>query len=153
MSSYLLKAEEAQMALAQVLPRITRMMDTGVVKRSHLSVVILDPVEGFELLVYNHGDKEEWEHPYEEIARSKAQIAFRTKANTNVVKRWKPWMFQEGDTPYGGGVYHDGIVVGVSGVEEWGDLNFASWIAEAIKEACIEKMQKEVLPSGVDFLA
>jgi len=141
-------------AIALLEPLINQMMKARSVKREDLHIVILDPIDGLLLYEYSLGDPDRWEHPYHEIARSKALIAWRTKADTITVQTHAPWKYlpsKVGETPYGGGIYRDGIVVGVSGVEWWFDQMFAEMIAAALKAFCIEQMQAE-LAKGKDFL-
>lgn len=155
MSSYLLDKSTALRAIALVEPLIRRMMKSKSVKRKDLHIVILDPTDGLLLTEYSFGDSSRWEHPYHLIARSKALVAMRTKADSITVQTQMPWKYlrgESGETPYGGGVYRDGIVVGVSGVRWYFDQMFAEMIAAALKAFCLEKMQAE-LAKDEDFLS
>lgn len=151
MGSYLLDESTASRAIELVKPLITRTMQSGSVKRKDLHIVILDPTDGLLLYERSFGDSSRWEHPYHLIARSKALVAMRTKADSITVQTHMPWKYREDETPYGGGVYRDGIVVGVSGVQWYFDQMFAEMIAAALKAFCIEKMQTE-LAKDEDFL-
>lgn len=151
MSSYLLDESTALRAIALVEPLIRRTMQSRSVKRKDLHIVILDPTDGLLLTEYSFGDSSRWEHPYHLIARSKALVAMRAKADSITVQTHMPWKYREDETPYGGGVYRDGIVVGVSGVQWYFDQMFAEMIAAALKAFCIEKMQAE-LAKDEDFL-
>lgn len=151
MGSYLLDQSTASRAIELVKPLITRTMQSGSVKRKDLHIVILDPTDGLLLYEQSFGDSSRWEHPYHLIARSKALVAMRTKADSITVQTHMPWKYREDETPYGGGVYRDGIVVGVSGVQWYFDQMFAEMIAAALKAFCIEKMQAE-LAKDEDFL-
>ena len=81
-------------------------------------------------LIFNFGEKTEWEHDYEFIALSKAEISVRTRKATAELE---PHYLLRGDTVYGESVVLDDIVVACSGVEPYYDEMFSMWIAAAIK--------------------
>ena len=73
----------------------------------------------------------DWKYDYRTFALQKAQMARREKMNlTELLEH--PLLLQEGDTIYKGGVYGDGIAVGVSGVSEDVDEEIAEIILNNI---------------------
>ncbi len=67
------------------------------------------------------------------IANGKRRLSERGKANTSFIFAAKRWILREGDYLYpAGGVYHDGIAVGVSGAEGWVDEAIGEMIASTI---------------------
>lgn len=122
-------------------PAIKMTMESGVTKRSDLAVVVTatevikpcNPNKSFKencYLIFNFGEKTEWDHDYESIALSKAKISVRTRKATAVLE---PHYLLRDDTVYGGSVVLDDIVVACSGVEPYYDEMFSMWIASAIK--------------------
>lgn len=72
-----------------------------------------------------------------EVAQKKAELAHRTRKSTGEVVALSPWELQPGDYTYPGGVYQDGIAIGVSGVE-----SFADELIAKILLACIVALAK-----------
>tara|TARA_B100000745_G_scaffold70949_3_gene42502 strand:- start:13868 stop:14326 length:459 start_codon:yes stop_codon:yes gene_type:complete len=78
------------------------------------------------------GNKSDWPHEFDEIARSKARQLWRgqnTDGNTDSMAH----LLFPGDTPYWGGVKRHGIVVACSGVQPYFDQMISGMIADAIK--------------------
>lgn len=141
--SYILNVKLVEESIKIVLPAIKNAMETGVLKRKHLSICVLNPKNESVLFQHNIGDRAKWEDPFNELAKSKARIAKREKKDVSYVRERKPWMLESGDTIWSGGVYFQGLVVGVSGVEEYFDEMIAKWIIHTIKALCIAKFLKE----------
>ncbi len=128
-------------ALEFTFRAIRMTMELGVTKRSHLAVVVTatevikshNPNKSFKencYIIYPFGEKTEWEHDYESIALSKAEISVRTRKATAELE---PHYLLKGDTVYWGSVVLDDIVVACSGVEPYYDEMFSMWIVAAIK--------------------
>jgi hypothetical protein len=157
--SVIVTDEVAKLAIALERPFITRLMDLGIAKRNHLHVVVLDPgviipvgvsfkflddIMDYEDLILHEesfGDKSQWEHPYDEYARSKAVVSLRTKLPSLYVVQSAPFLLVPGDTCFGGSAYLDGIAVGVSGVDSHIDQMIADRVAATIRGLAIDIMQ------------
>jgi len=117
--------------------------------RNELHVVVLDPSKYFgscqfeQAVLYEESfgePREEWERPFDEFARAKAMLSWRTGMDTHLVQQRFPHLYNEGDITFGGGVYRDGIVVGVSGVQWFFDQMFAELTVSACKALSIQRM-------------
>jgi hypothetical protein len=161
--SAIVTAEVAKMAFELTRPLIKRLMETGIAKRDHFHLVLLDPAitmpmgysfkdlmsEEFigmgmeDLILYEEsfGNKEEWEHPYDMIARSKAIISLRTHMSSLYVSQMAPFLLVPGDTRYGGSTYLNGIVSGGSGFESHLDLMVTDHVAATTRALAIDTAQ------------
>lgn len=63
-------------------------------------------------------DSDDWDHPYDKIALSKAQICQRTGISSRDVRNDAGWLIETGDTLYVGAVIENGLVVGASGLQD-----------------------------------
>jgi len=141
--SFILDRKIAEKAVQIVLPSILEAMKSGIVKRKALSICILNPQESDIILYqYDIGNKKKWKYPFDKIALSKACTAMAKKKDTSYIIERKPWVLGPGHSIYSGGVYFQGIVIGVSGVEEYFDEMFAKWIVHTIKALCLERFKK-----------
>lgn len=68
---------------------------------------------------------------FAKIASRKRRLAERGRANTSVIVT-KPWTLLDGDYLYAGGVYRDGIAVGVSGAKSATDEAIAEMVVSTI---------------------
>ena len=86
------------------------------------------PIEPHLLYEHSLGEKENWPHKFDRIARSKAFQLWhgRNDGRTDCI----PHLLFRGDTPWWGGVKRDGIVVSCSGFQPHFDRMFAGMIAE-----------------------
>jgi hypothetical protein len=73
-----------------------------------------------------------------EIARSKAQIHFRTGRPSAEIQARRPGSLLVGDTVYGGSAEHEGIIVAVSGVQGFYDESIAGTVASILWGLCME---------------
>ena len=77
--------------------------------------------------VTQFGKRTEWNPEWGEernfglVADKKQQLSEREKMNTSEIAALKPWLIQDGEYLYPGGVYDSGISVGVSGAKGWAD--------------------------------
>lgn len=116
----------AQFALKAVGPLVE-----GLIKllgRVSVTVVILDPretikgfgaIEDFVILgqeTYGNKDEGSWPRDYCSIARNKARLCWRTGKSTRTVGECAPYLLENGDTKYGGGVVCDSLIVATSGL-------------------------------------
>lgn len=117
-------------------------------KRQHLHVVVVDGtlkdqgmLFGDAILVeHSVGSRTEWRYPYDHIARSKAEISWRTGEPSIMAAMLAPATLRPGDTVHWGAFVLNGIIVGVSGVQPWFDMLVASWVAWA----CQQLLQDEI---------
>lgn len=144
--------------MAEKAVRIAGMAFTGMLQenflnRNALHVVVLDPTKCFgsssfeETVLYEKSfgaAREQWVRPFDEFARRKASVSWRTGMDTHLVQQHSPYLYTEGDIKFGGGVYRDGLVVGVSGVQWYFDQLFAELTASACKALSIQRMADEL---------
>src|SRR2546421_4138116 len=159
MRSLLLNKKTAEEAVQIVLPAIQSAMETGLVKRKDLHVVILDPavkcdpwssIEEAVLYEQSLGDIANWEHDYVAIARAKADISWKTGFPSQAVQELFPHFLEGNDTVHAGSAVVSGIIVGISGVQWYFDQMFAEMVATACKALCIQK--RKAIKETRDFL-
>lgn len=162
--SALIGVKEAKTAVDLALPSIRRAMRTKLFKRSDLHIVVLkpgfpyDPNMSFEdfiqhVILYERslGNKKIWEYPYQDYARRKAHLSWRTGLpSLDVVQRF-PHLLQKGDVKFGGSAVLKGTITGASGVQSHFDESSSYGIAANLNAIATEKMQR-VLAGIDDFL-
>ncbi len=150
--------------MAENAVRITGMAFTGMKQenffnRNALHIVVLDPEKRFGRgflgsILYEESfgaPRDQWERPFDEFARAKAMLSWRTGMDSHLVQQRFPHLYDGGDIKFGGGVSRDGIVVGVSGVEWYFDQLFAELTASACKALSIQRMI-DVLASASPYI-
>ncbi len=164
-TSYLLGADRARKAVDMVRPAILAAMESGLMKRKDLHIVIMNPaMRPFEVY-YEHdailyeesfGDKKKWARDYAKFAQAKAIISWRTGLPTHLVRETMPYLLKASgswsDTPYWGSAVLHGIVVAASGAQSWYDEWVSYMVAAACRALCIDAMQEEVIKSNKGFL-
>lgn len=130
-------------------------------KRRALAVVVLDPTKtpvntpSFEdAILYESyfGDMSTWERAFDEIARRKARLSWRTGLSSHLVQQRAPYLFENDDVKYGGSVvWEGGLIVAASGLQWYLDQMFSSWIAAAIQALCIQEMELWMEAPGDTF--
>ena len=134
-------------------------------KRQHLHVVVLVPTmlideskpypqkhtQGVEVL-YEHslGDRDEWEHPYDEIAQCKALQLWEGRNNGSQCVQ--PHLLFSGDTPYHGGVYRHGFVVACSGQFERHDTMIAGMVSDMCVSLAAEAYERRDRTTEKEFI-
>ncbi|MDO8686890.1 MAG: hypothetical protein Q7K11_01625 [Candidatus Berkelbacteria bacterium] len=134
MSSYILNWELANWAVQIAESLIDEILDSQLAGgRSTIHIVILDPSDGNILYEETLGnlDKSTWRHPYDDLARAKAQLCHRTGMVARTVVNDAPWLLEEGDTHYAGGAYENGLVVAASGLQDYLD-EMISWVVLSV---------------------
>jgi hypothetical protein len=135
---YLNKAR-AEQAIASALPTILHLMQT-VVNRKALHIVILG-VDGNILYEQSVGPDVEADRQRlatcTEIARSKAQIHFRTGRPAGEIQSRRPHALLVGDTIWGGGASYEGIIVAASGVQGYFDETISGIVAAILWGLCV----------------
>jgi hypothetical protein len=97
------------------------------------------------------GDKDDWKHEYDAVARSKA-LQLWTDRNADQAGV-NPHLLFLGDTPYWGGVKRNGIVVACSGVQQWFDRLISSIVADTLVALAYDAFENDKeKQQGHDFL-
>ncbi len=105
-------------------------------------------------ILYEHsvGNKKQWSHEFDEIARSKALQLWQGRNSDGQTDSNAHLLFKN-DTPYWGGVKRHGLVVAFSGVQPWFDQMIAGMIADGLKAFGRDAFEtSEDKASGVSFL-
>lgn len=155
--SYLLRKEIAWLAVQYTFPAVQRLIETKVLKRSDLHIVVASPLipenikedfwyEKGILYEYSIGDPEKWEFPFKKIARSKCYLSWRYQMPTQVIQARAPHLLGSDSTLYYGSAVSDGLVVACSGVQPYFDQMISSWVLEACRALCIQ--ERESLGDG-----
>ncbi len=154
--SCLLSAEVAKEAIEMVRPAILAAMKSGFLKRSALYIVVMNPVtrpheieDERDAILYEEfiGDlpRDQWSGNYDDFARSKGIISWRTGLPTHLVREMRPYLLQANDdtsdTIFWGSVVLDGLTVAGSGVQSYGDEWASNLVAATCRMLCIAKMQ------------
>jgi hypothetical protein len=135
-----LDGQEASVAFETfVLPIILAASVKGLIARTHLHILALKPGVPYEanttlpiLWEAQVGSPSEWEWDYRKFAEAKARLSWRTGLSSREVLQSKMHLIEKGDTVYYGSVVMDGLIVGVSGVQEYFDEMFARMTAAAL---------------------
>lgn len=129
----------AKTAFALVKPTILEMMDRGKLKRRDFHIVIAAPrtAPAFGILHEESiGEKAKWEGPFDEIARSKAEISWRTGKSSSYIAHCAPHLLTLTDTIFWGSDVLDELVTAGSGVEPYYDEMFSGMTNLAIRAVC-----------------
>jgi len=104
-------------------------------------------------LIYekNVGEKSDWEHLYDHIAKCKALQRWtgRNDGQAGV----NPHLLFPGDTPYWGSVKRHGIVVACSGVQPWVDRLIAGITADVIIALAHDAYENDPQIGKKDFIS
>jgi hypothetical protein len=147
-SVYLTTARATQ-ALELAEPSILKLLQT-VGSRKSLHIVILGS-DGEILLEKSVGpdadaDKERLATCIH-IARSKAQIHFRTGRPSAEIQSRSPGSLRVGDTIWGGSASHEGIIAAASGIQGFYDEAIAGIVASILWGLCMEAQAKYMAQS------
>lgn len=115
-----------------------------------LHVVMMDPgarpgARRFEdaiLYEASFGDRERWDWDYARAARAKARLAWETGRDGAAVQALAPHLLRRGDTRLEGGVWIDGIAVGVSGARGWFDEALGGAVALMLRAIAREQASR-----------
>ncbi len=117
--------EHANVALALAQPSIAKAIERSK-GRIALHVVILDPrypydpnaqIPILKQTTYGEPDTGKWPRDFAAIARSKARVCWRTGMSSRLVGESAPYLYEDGDTKFPGGVVCDGLIVAASGLD------------------------------------
>ena len=139
--------EMARQAVELVRPSIDALFERT--NRKALHIVIMDPrlkpwESSFdEAILYQESiiTAEAWEKPFDELARNKAQQAWRDSQANIVAQTMHPTSLREGDIPFYGSFVYGNIVVACSGVEQWFDMLVSGWVALAFEQLMVHEFQ------------
>lgn len=138
--------EIAQQAVELVKPSIETLFERT--NRRELHIVIMDPrikpweADFADAILYQESIRTaEWEHPFDDFARNKAEQAWRDSQANIVAQTQHPSSLREGDLPFYGSFVYGNIVVASSGVEQWFDMLVSGWIALAFEQLMIHEQQ------------
>jgi hypothetical protein len=152
-----------------VQPAILAAMETGLFKRKHLHIVVFDPVVTQaaigDLWPVNEDrlrqaiagkrdfrDETPWNLPYDEFARAKALLSWRTRRPSREVVGQSPYLMHEGSIIYGGSVIRDDLIVAASGVQPEFDELAAGWMADAVIALTRQRVQVIQSAGGGHYL-
>jgi len=131
------RALELIRPMLEAAVRDTRVGESGV-----LHVVVMDPLQTpanadfLDAILYEESvgrDPASWDADYAAFAREKAELSWRTGLDGHAVCTVAAHLLLPGDAARWGSVWHDGIIVGVSGAQPWYDEAFAGAVAHAFK--------------------
>lgn len=151
--SHYINQKAARQAIDFAKPLIEAgMVDPNVVGSGFLYIVILDPglrpgeVSFEEAILHEQefGDRERWDADYAAFARAKARSSWLAGMDTSCLQQFSPHLLCDGDSLVAGGVWLDGIVVGVSGAFPLYDEVYATTIATYLRALAREARQAEV---------
>lgn len=132
----------AEAALEFVMPMIRAGIDSRRVGESgFLYIVIMDPALrpedcSFEdAILHEHavGDRSAWDADYALYAREKARVCWRHQRNGHQLRACSAHLLSKSETGVWGGVWLDGITVGVSGADPWFDEAIGLSVAAALR--------------------
>ena len=137
----------AREAVALVTPSIEELFNRT--KRKELHIVIMDPrlkpweSDFKDAILYEETirNTDPWQSPYDELARKKAEQAWRERQANVVLQTRHPSSLREDDIHFYGSFVYGNVVVGCSGVEEWFDMLISGWIALAFEQLVVHEFQ------------
>lgn len=113
--------------------------------RKVLAVTIITP-EGEvynELYGEDASDRDQWDHPFDEISLGKARLSDEHKMSSREIQLLHPALLKSGDIKYWGSVHQDGYTVACSGIQPYFDEAVAKSIM-AVMMASLEHAAKNV---------
>ena len=157
--SYYLNKEVAIYACALIRPAIDELFRSPYPKRKCLHLVVLDPTKQHEstsdvdsILFEESINGAEWgEYAFNDFARAKAFLSFRTGLSSLEVQQFRPHLYEEGDVKYGGSVIFNGIIAAASGIQPYFDAMCAMWLATACHAIATHDFQS-LLASDNDWV-
>ena len=138
-------------AVQLVTPSIEQLFNHT--NRKELHIIIMDPqvkpwessFEGAILHEASLGNPEQWTIPFDQLARKKAQQAWREGAANLNNQSVHPTSLREGDILFYGSFVYGNVVVACSGVEQWFDMLVSGWLAVAMEQLAIHDYQAQKL--------
>lgn len=141
-----LSKEVCQQAWDMIYPSIAHAANHCITNK-HAGTMVVARQARADNTFFFHVSVKGSDEKYLSIATQKAELSLRTGLPSSVVQHQYPYLYQEGDTKWGGStVLPGGVVVAFSGVQAVYDEMFAEMMASAIKGLCRYEMVK---PHGV----
>jgi len=138
----------AREAVALIRPSIETLFERT--NRKELHIVVMDPrIKPWEsdfndAILYQESIRNtEWEHPFDDFARNKAEQAWRDSQANIVIQTRHPSSLREGDLPFYGSFVYGNVVVACSGVEQWFDMLVSGWVALAFEQLMVHEFQRK----------
>ncbi|MDS1139732.1 hypothetical protein RE432_04745 [Pusillimonas sp. SM2304] len=138
LGSALADKSAAKQAVDLALP----MIEKGIASRTlgesgFLYIVIMDPglrpehCDFEQAILYEHavGDRDAWDADYARYAREKARVCWRVQRSGHELRYMAAHLLRAVETGVWGGVWADGIAVGVSGADPWFDEAIGTAVA------------------------
>lgn len=141
--------ETAKQAIALIKPSIEALFKRT--NRQEVHIVIMDPrLKPWEsdftsAILYQESIRRSetcWDIPFDELARNKAEQAWREGQANVLTQTLSPSSMREGDTPFYGTFVYGNVVVACSGVEQWFDMLVSGWVALAFEQLMVHDFQK-----------
>lgn len=137
----------AKDAVELTIPSIQKLFERT--NRQELHIVIMNPqlkpwetsFDDAVLYETSLGTPESWSTPFDQLARKKAQQAWRESTSNIQLQTQHPASLREDDVLFYGSFVYGNIVVACSGVEQWYDMLISGWIALAIEQLTMHEYQ------------
>lgn len=151
--SHYVNLKAARQAIEFATPLLEAgLADPNVVGSGFLYIVIMNPgrrpgqVAFEEAILHEHsfGERRRWDADYAAFARAKARSSWLSGMDSYRLQQLSPHLLCDGDSLLAGGVWLDGIVVGVSGAFPCYDEVYASTIAAFLRALAREARQAEI---------
>jgi hypothetical protein len=124
----------------------------------YLAVTVMNPARPFPIVDFDQAIMCEtgfwYTNDFEtvNIARKKAEQSWRTEKDTLVIQTQFPHLWVKDDVKWAGGIFRDGIALGVSGMHWQEDQRLGEEIASAIKEYCITESRRIMDDKNIIFV-
>jgi len=82
---------------------------------------------------------EPWEQPFDDLARNKAQQAWREGMHNLITQKQHPSSLRKDDIPFYGSFVYGNVVVACSGLEQWFDMLISGWVALSFEQLLIHE--------------
>lgn len=134
-------------AIELVTPSINTLFERT--NRKELHIVVMDPrikpwESSFEDAILHQvslGNPQSWTIPFDQLARKKAEQAWRSGHANIHNQQIHPSSLRDNDLLFYGSFTYGSIVVACSGVEQWYDMLISGWIAIAIEQLAMHEYQ------------
>ena len=117
-----------------IRPSIEKAASAGITNKLAGAMIVLDPRSEEEFVLYANVIDDAQDPIYSNIAMAKASVTFKHRKPSSVVQQQYPYLYQEGDTKWGGcTIDAGGLIVALSGVQAVYDEMISEWMASAIR--------------------
>lgn len=148
----------AKDAIELTIPSIEKLFERS--NRQELHIVVMNPqVKPWEstfedAILYERslGSPESWSIPFDQLARKKAQQAWRESTSNIQLQTQHPASLRDDDLLFYGSFVYGNIVVACSGVQQWYDMLVSGWIAIAIEQLTIHEYETSKIKNPTQTL-